>query len=127
MKRVLMLGLAAMGSVSLGICAESTKTPAAAPAAVDVRESGPERRLKTLATKLELSKSQQSAVRKIFEEIRTRDTALRAEMEEKRKAILIDADARITELLKPEQKQKYVELKESEMEIRRLLKDAEGR
>jgi len=130
MKRAWMVSLLALGISTSAICADATK-PADKAAAAQVKddsqddhESKVERHVTSMTTDLKLSKPQADSVRKVLEDSREKNKALRKEMNEKRRALKEETDAKVAAILKPDQKKKFLELQDGKSEGRKMSKDA---
>src|SRR5258706_7384019 len=98
MKRSWILALMAFGISMPGVCADAPKSPARGVATItepDDHESPIDKRIQTMTANLSLSKSQQDAIRRILSDFKAKRISLRNELEQKRKTLRADVDAKI--------------------------------
>lgn len=132
MKRAYVMTLLVMGISVSGFCADTSRSAgrsASAKAAIEtdpVIETKMDRRVKAMTTDLGLSKSQQESVRKVLEDARDKNRAIRKEEADKHRVINDDANAKVAALLKADQKKKFQEILDTKAEGRRMSKDAAG-
>jgi Spy/CpxP family protein refolding chaperone len=101
---------AASSSSKAGADTKASAKADAADAQDDV-DSPVDRRVKAMTDTLKLNKSQQAEVRKIWEENRTKTQDIRRDADQKRRALRTETETRLAGVLKPDQKDKFEEMK----------------